>query len=124
MASDVTFVEYVCDQLSAAGRISARKMFGDYAIYCDEKVVALLCNNQLFVKPTSGGRSMLATVVEAPPYPGAKPYFLIGDPLDDREWISTLVRITARETPLPKPKTPKKPKKPGAAQKRAPNGLA
>lgn len=108
MASDLAFVEYVRDQLSAAGTITFRKMFGEYAIYCDGKVVALVCDDQLFVKPTSAGRSFVERVTEAPPYPGAKGHFLIGDELDDREWISNLVRITARELPLPKPKKAKR----------------
>lgn len=104
MASDREFVEYVCDQITNAGSISFRKMFGEYAIYCNGKVVALVCDNQFFLKPTDGGRSMIGGVVEAPPYPGAKPYFLIEERLEEREWLSTLVRITERETPLPKPK--------------------
>jgi DNA transformation protein and related proteins len=107
MASDLDFVEYVCDQISAAGSITFRKMFGEYAIYCEGKVVALVCDNQLFVKPTAGGRSAIDGVVEALPYPGAKPYFLIGDRLDDRDWLANLVRITERETPAPKPKKSK-----------------
>jgi TfoX/Sxy family transcriptional regulator of competence genes len=107
MTSDLAFVEYVCDQMSTAGTITFRKMFGEYAIYCDEKVVALVCDNQLFVKPTSGGRSFLDRVDEAPPYPGAKAHFLIGDELDNREWISKLIRTTERELPVPKPKKPK-----------------
>jgi DNA transformation protein and related proteins len=49
MASDAKFVEYVCDRIDGAGQISFRKMFGEYAIYCDAKVVALVCDNQLFV---------------------------------------------------------------------------
>lgn len=113
MASDLEFVEYVCDQISAAGRIAFRKMFGDYAIYCEGKVVALVCDNQLFVKPTAGGRALVERVVEASPFPGAKPYFLIGDRLDDREWISTLVRVTEREIPAPKLKKPRPAGKPG-----------
>lgn len=108
MASDLAFVEYVCDQMSAAGTITFRKMFGEYAIYCEGKVVALVCDDQLFVKPTSAGRSFVERVTEAPPYPGAKAHFLIGDELDDREWISNLVRITERELPTPKPKKPKR----------------
>ena len=108
MASDLTFVEYVRDQMSAAGTITFRKMFGEYAIYCDGKVVALVCDDQLFVKPTSAGRSFVKRVTEAPPYPGAKSHFLISDELDDREWISNLVRITERELPVPKPKKAKR----------------
>lgn len=108
MASDLAFVEYVCDQISAAGTITFRKMFGDYAIYCGGKVVALICDDQFFVKPTSAGRSFVERVTEAPPYPGAKDHFLIGAELDDREWVTDLVRITERELPLPKPKKPKR----------------
>jgi DNA transformation protein len=107
MASDLKFVEYVCDQIDGAGSISFRKMFGEYAVYCKGKVIALVCDNQFFLKPTDGGRSLIGNVTEAPPYPGAKPYFLIEDRLDDREWVSGLVRTTEKETPLPKPKAKK-----------------
>jgi DNA transformation protein and related proteins len=107
MASDLNFVEYVRDQINGAGEVSFKKMFGEYAIYYDNKVVALVCDNQLFVKPTVGGRSLIEQVVEAPPYPGAKPYFLIGEQLDDREWMSNLIQLTASELPVPKPKKAK-----------------
>ena len=43
-------------------------------------------------------------VVEAPPYPSAKPYFLIEDQLENKEWVSTLVRLSVKELPPPKPK--------------------
>jgi DNA transformation protein and related proteins len=107
MASDLDFVQYVCDQISGAGQIAFRKMFGEYAIYCEGKVVALVCDNQFFVKPTAGGRAAVGAADEAPPYPGAKPYWRIGDQLDDREWIANLIRVTERELPPPKPKKPK-----------------
>ena len=108
MASDLNFVEFVVDQMGNAGVITFRKMFGEYCIYCDTKVVALICNNQLFLKQTEAGRSFIGNVVEAPPYPGAKLSFLIDDQFEDRDWISELVRITAKELPKPKPKRKKK----------------
>ena len=111
MASDQSFVDYVCDQIRAAGEIRFKKMFGEYALYCDEKVVALICDNQLFVKPTTIGREKigkLGNVVEAPPYPGAKPHFLIDSALDDQEWMADLIRTTAAALPLPKPRKPRK----------------
>ena len=104
MASDPGFVEFIVDQIENAGVIKYKKMFGEYAIYCDSKVVALVCGNQLFIKPTEGGRSFIGDVVEAPPYPGAKLNFLIEDKFEDREWISDLIRITVKELPEPKPK--------------------
>ena len=104
MATDKEFADYVRDQMSRAGDVSSRKMFGEYAIYLDGKVVALVCDNQCFVKRTDEGRAFLGHVTEGPPFPGANPYFLIADELDDRERLAELVRITARALPAPKPK--------------------
>jgi len=111
MTSDLGFVEYVCDQMSDAGRIRSRKMFGEFAVYCDDKVVALVCDDQLFVKPTPGGRAFIGSPVESPPYEGAKPAFLIESRIDDREWLTGLVEVTVRELPAPKAKKSKKLKK-------------
>jgi TfoX/Sxy family transcriptional regulator of competence genes len=82
-------------------------MFGEYALYSDGKVVALICDNQLFVKPTESGRALIGDVKEAPPYPGAKMYFLIEEKVDDREWLSELIRITTKELPEPELKKKK-----------------
>lgn len=95
MSSTISFVEYVCGQMESAGRIGFRKMFGEYAIYCDGTVVALVCDNTLFVKPTIAGREFAHDSIEAPPYPRAKNHLVIVDGLDDREWLSELIRITA-----------------------------
>ena len=83
-------------------------MFGEYGVYADKKIFGLICDNKLFIKPTEAGRAFIKNPVEAPPYPGAKPSFLIEDKLDDREWLSELVRITVIELPEPKPKKKKK----------------
>jgi len=108
MSSDLDFVEFVVDQMDSAGLITYRKMFGGITIYCERKVVALICDNQLFVKPTEAGKLFIGNVVEAPPYPGAKPFFLVEEQLEDKEWISSLIGLTEKELPEPKPK--KKPK--------------
>ncbi len=98
MATTVDFMEYLSDQL---GEITYRKMFGEYGIYRDGKLFALACDNQLFVKITEGGRPF--GLSEAPPYEGAKPYFLVDD-LEDRDRLAALVKITCAELPKPKKK--------------------
>jgi TfoX/Sxy family transcriptional regulator of competence genes len=107
MPSDKKFLEFIVDQLDNAGEITFKSMFGEYALFSDKKIFALVCDNKLFIKPTEGGRNFIKNVVEAQPYPGAKPGFLIGDKIDDREWLSNLVRITVKELPEPKPKKKK-----------------
>ncbi|MGE3334126.1 MAG: TfoX/Sxy family protein [Rhodospirillaceae bacterium] len=112
MASRQDTADYLLEQIARAGRVSAKKMFGEYAIYCDGKVVALVCDDQLFVKPTDAGRALIGKPREGRPYPGAKPHFLIdGDLWEDADWISEFIRATARELPVPKPKAKRAAKK-------------
>ncbi|WP_316356636.1 TfoX/Sxy family protein [Devosia sp.] len=109
MSSQQKTVDYIVEQSAGAGTMTAKKMFGEYGLYCDGKIVALICDDQLFVKPTQAGRAYLGEVTEGEPYPGAKPYFLIeGDRWDDADWLAGLVKATADDLPAPKPKTAKK----------------
>ena len=100
MASDPEFVTFVCDQLRGAGEISSKRMFGEAAVYLRDKVVGLVCDNQLFVKPTEPGRAMLGVPILARPFPGATHWFLMAD-LDDPEFLAELVRATASALPAP-----------------------
>ncbi len=108
MASDLSFVEYVVDQLAEDCAVTYKKMFGEFGLFSDAKMFGMICDNRLFIKPTEGGRAFIEDVVEAPPYPGAKPIFLIEDQIEDAEWLSELVRITTRELPVPKRKKRKR----------------
>lgn len=134
MATSTDFADFVTDQMSGAGNITKRKMMGEYVVYCQEKVIALICDNKLFIKPTDAGRAFLIEfykkltdcgqgLIEAPPYVGAKNFFLIEDKLEDRDFMAELIRVSYPELPMPKPKSkskskpkpkpkPKKPKTP------------
>ncbi|MBI5889149.1 MAG: TfoX/Sxy family protein [Nitrosomonadales bacterium] len=109
MATTQNTIDFLLDQLSGAGEVSARKMFGEYCIYLAGKPVGLVCDDQFYLKPTNAGKSRIATVVEGTPYPGARPHLLITpDQWEDGEWLCDLVRVTAKELPLPKPKAKKR----------------
>ncbi|MES2652738.1 MAG: TfoX/Sxy family protein [Bacteroidota bacterium] len=107
MASNQQFVDFIVEQIDSFEQISYKKMFGEYGLYFGDKIFALICDNKLFIKPTLAGRAYIKDIVEAPPYPGAKPSFLIEDKLEDRDWLKELVRITVQELPEPKPKKKK-----------------
>ena len=111
MATDKSFMEYVVDQGGPALELTYRMMMGEYVIYHDGKVVALVCDNQVFIKPTEPGREILGTVDEAPPYPGAKLCFRLGTELEDQELLQRLIRATAAALPAPKPRKSRKKKK-------------
>ena len=110
LPTDHHFVTFICDQLGLVPQITSRKMFGEYAIYCGGKVFAFVCNNQMYLKPTVAGRAVLGEVVEGFPYPGAKPYFLIADGLEDREWLARLVEATVSDLPEPAARKPRRSK--------------
>ena len=103
MASNPNFVQFIADQCSGAGEIMVKKMFGDYGIYCDGKIFGLICDDRFYLKPTEAVRPLLRTVELLPPYEGAKDYFFIAD-VDDRDYLSMLVRETCKALPFPKPK--------------------
>lgn len=110
MASKQSTVDFITEQMAEAGKVSAKKMFGEYGLYLGEKLFALVCDDQLFMKPTPGGRAFLGDdAAEAAPYPSAKPCLLIpGDLWEDSDRLAELAKITAAELPAPKPK--KKPR--------------
>ncbi len=110
MASRQSTVDFLLEQTAGAGAMTAKKMFGEYGLYCDGALVALVCEDQLFVKPTDSGRAFIGeAVVEGVAYPGAKPSFLIsGDKCEDRDWLAQLVRLTAAGLALSTKKTPRR----------------
>jgi TfoX/Sxy family transcriptional regulator of competence genes len=102
-------VDVILKAIAGVGAVSARKMFGEYGVYCDGKIVALVCDDQLFAKITAAGRAFLGDAVdEAPAYPGAKSSFRV-DPerWEDAEWMAELVRVTWGELPVAVAKKPK-----------------
>lgn len=107
MATDPAFADHVLDQISGAGPVVVRKMFGEYGVYCDGKVVALVCDNQFFLKSLPEAVALIDAPSFGPPYPGAKPHLLLSDQLDDADLMVRLVRTVADALPEPKPKKAK-----------------
>lgn len=108
MASSQSTVDFIVEQMSGAGSITTRKMFGEYALYINGKVFALVCDDSLFIKPTTEVKKFYPEFEEAPPYPGAKMYLLIDEGRwDDRDFMSQLATISYRAIPTTKPKKSK-----------------
>lgn len=110
MATKQSTIDFLLDQLSPLPAVRVRKMFGEYALYCDEKVVALICDNQLFVKITPAGRALVGErYQEGEAYPGAKPSMLIdAEEVEDGERLCELICLTAAALPVPRPRRPRK----------------
>lgn len=103
MASNLSFLEYVLDQASGAGKMTYKKMFGEYGIYCNGKIVGVICDNVFYVKKTQAGTVVCSKLEEGFPYKGAKPHFVC-DFVDDRKTFERFIEATFEELPEPKPK--------------------
>ena len=44
------YIQYVLEQMAPAGEVYARKMFGEYGLYMDGKIIGLVCDNHVFLK--------------------------------------------------------------------------
>jgi len=115
MASSQGMLEFVRSQLPAELPLRSRKMFGEYALYLDAKVVAFICDDRLLVKPTPAGLAFIGKPLLGLPYPGAKPCYHIPDKQIQRgSWLAELLQLTAASLPQPKPKKkPAEKRKPG-----------
>ncbi len=99
MATDKAFLN---DLLEGLWDVRVRPMMGEYVLYCREKVVGVLCDNQLFIKITNASQNLLSDAPVLPPYEGAKPYFLVQS--RDKQFLQELLFAVADELPLPKPR--------------------
>lgn len=100
MATEPGMIDYLCDQLAGVGDIRARKMFGDYLIYCNDKPVLIVCDGTPMVKILPILEPLLGSHPTQPPYQGAKPHYVL-DP-DDRDTLRQAVRLAETVTPVPK----------------------
>jgi DNA transformation protein len=119
MATRQATVDYLLEQMRGAGDVSARKMFGEYGVYRGGTIVALVCDDDLFVKATDAGRAYYPTAKMASPYPGAKPALLVpGDRCEDADWLAGLISCTsAALAGSARPKAAKKKAAPAKATK-------
>lgn len=106
MATSPDTIETILSRVGDALEITPRKMFGEYGLYVDGKMVAMVCDDRLFVKETHPGLAILGEHETAAPYRGAKPAPLVDDAFSASPGnLAELLRATAKALPAPKPKT-------------------
>lgn len=107
MATDPDFAAYIADQLSGLGEVEAKKMFGVFCFYINQKPVGFLCDDQILVKTNAKMREDYPEFPTVLLFDGAKnPMWLIENP-DDIDQIRKLYRIAYESLPAPKPKKPR-----------------
>ena len=99
MATERHFVDYVIEKAGLGGRLTCKKLFGEFALYLDGKVVAFACDNSLFIKPSQAVQTLAPNLPKGPPYPQAKDFPIADELLDDPEALRRLILETAALMP-------------------------
>jgi TfoX/Sxy family transcriptional regulator of competence genes len=111
MATQKATIEFILDKLRDRSRFSARAMFGEYALYADGRVVALVCDDLLHVKIVPASRLLEKLCEQGEPYPGAKPHYVV-----EEAQLSTIENLPAIlatiASSLPEKKKPARQKRP------------
>lgn len=99
-------MNHIHKSLGGDPRARTRAMFGEYALYYDDRVVALICDEVVYLKITPGTTALLGADHEAgPPYSAAKPHYIISEKLiQDQTKFTKLLAACAQDVPAKKKK--------------------
>lgn len=101
-------MDWLTEQMGRAGKIRAKRMFGEWGLYCDDRFFGLVCDGELFLKPTAAVAKVTGGV-EGTPYPGAKPHLWVPqEDWDDADLMARLVRLTVDNLPPAPSKRPRR----------------
>ena len=99
MATDIEFVEYVCEQIEGSGGVRYRKMFGEYMVYVNNKPIFLVCDNTVFIKKHECLKELLKDSDTGNPYSGAKEHYILDN--DNREMCKEVISLVEPITDVP-----------------------
>ncbi len=105
MSTQKETVEFILERLGNSKRFSARAMFGEYALYADGNVVALVCDDQLYVKILPASAELAKVCDKDAPYPGARPHYVVEESqLSDIENLPDILFDISKSLPAKKMK--------------------
>ena len=118
MSTQKETAEFILEKLDDRKTFALRAMFGEYALYCKGKVVALICDDTLYVKILPQSESLRDSCEQGEPYPGARPHYVVTEDMlhDSARIRDTLIEIVDA-LPAKKPKK-KRVTKQSASQKK------
>lgn len=102
MATTLSFINYVCEQLNGIGNIQYKKMFGEYMVYVNDKPIIIVCDNTAFVKKLECIEEIMKNADVGFPYNGAKEHYVLD--IDNDNFSKMVVTKIEKITPIPKKK--------------------
>lgn len=103
MASSKEYLDFILEQLSGLTGISYKQMRGEYILYINGRIFGGIYDDRFLVKPTKSAVTLMPDADMELPYEGAKE-MLLADNVDNREFLTELVKAMYDELPVPKQK--------------------
>ena len=100
MACTTDYIDFVCSQVEGVGVIRAKKMFGDWMIYIDEKPVILACDDICYVKMLPVISDMMTNAWTGFPYDDAKEHYILD--IEHRDEAIKVIKALLPVIPYPK----------------------
>ena len=105
MATSNETADFILTKLKHPGRITTKRMFSEFGLYADGKMVAVICDDRFYVKIAPVSAALADQCETGEPYPRAKPHDLV-----DEGQLSTISNLPAilfdlaEAMPIKKPK--------------------
>lgn len=94
MPSHEEYVKFIAGQLSEAGGITYKKLFGEYGLWKDGVFFATVEDDQLYVKATPQGAELLGDPEPVAPHGGNPNMYAVED-VEDKAALARLAILTA-----------------------------
>ena len=107
MATSPEYARFVENQFRGLEGFSMRRMFGEYAIYLQGRVLGFLADEQILLQDTPVSRKLLPDAERRELFPGSK-LFVIFEDEGNAHLLKSVSEAMWEELPLPKPRKSRK----------------
>ncbi|MBP9711803.1 MAG: TfoX/Sxy family protein [Candidatus Pacebacteria bacterium] len=108
MSTQKETVEFILEKLDMPKHFAVRAMFGEYALYANGKTVALVCDDQLYVKILPTSEELEGVCDKDQAYPGSKLHYVVEESqLSQIPNLAEILLNISKSLPDKKPKKKK-----------------
>jgi hypothetical protein len=107
MATSREYALFVENLFRGVDGFSMKRMFGEYGIYLQGRVLGFLCDEQILLQDTPTARKLLPNAERKELFPGSKLFIIFSDE-GNHHLLQSVAQAMWEELPVPKPRKGRK----------------
>lgn len=119
MATSREYALFVENLFRGVDGFSMKRMFGEYGIYLQGRVLGFLCDEQILLQDTPTARKLLPDAERKELFPGSKLFIIFSDE-GNHHLLQSVAQAMWEELPVPKPRKGRKGARTSPAVKETP----